>query len=180
MDKYLLLLLKEVNTIIIPGLGALTITNEKTGEIMFMPYLNYDDGKLATYIAEKEGFELNDAKNLISKYVREVQTILAKGESYDMFEFGTFLKDKSGDIVFKNWDGSLPSERSFDEINEIETDISIEDQNESEVVENIEIQEELTEEIIPTVEATVEFTEKEEIIEISELEIIDEVEEHEK
>ena len=42
MDKYLLLLLKEVNTIIIPDLGALTITNHSTGEIMFMPFLKYD------------------------------------------------------------------------------------------------------------------------------------------
>ena len=110
MDKYLLLLLKEVNTIIIPDLGALTITNHSTGEIMFMPYLKYDDGKLAAYISEKEGFELNDAKNLISKYVRDVQAVLDRGESYDMFQFGTFLKDKSGEIIFRNWDGSMPSE----------------------------------------------------------------------
>ena len=110
MDKYLLLLLKEVNTIIIPDLGALTITNHSTGEIMFMPFLKYDDGKLAAYISEKEGFELNDAKNLISKYVRDVQAVLDRGESYDMFQFGTFLKDKSGEIIFRNWDGSMPSE----------------------------------------------------------------------
>ncbi len=110
MDKYLLLLLKEVNTIIIPDLGALTITNHSTGEIMFMPFLKYDDGKLATYISEKEGFELNDSKNLISKYVRDVQAVLDRGESYDMFQFGTFLKDKSGEIIFRNWDGSMPSE----------------------------------------------------------------------
>jgi cell division septation protein DedD/nucleoid DNA-binding protein len=116
MDKYLLLLLKEVNTIIIPDLGALTITNHSTGEIMFMPYLKYDDGKLATYISEKEGFELNDAKNLISKYVRDVQAVLDRGESYDMFQFGTFLKDKSGDVIFRNWDGSMPSEVKKDEV----------------------------------------------------------------
>ena len=116
MDKYLLLLLKEVNTIIIPDLGALTITNHSTGEIMFMPYLKYDDGKLATYVSEKEGFELNDAKNLISKYVRDVQAVLDRGESYDMFQFGTFLKDKSGDVIFRNWDGSMPSEVKKDEV----------------------------------------------------------------
>ena len=69
MDKYLLEILKLVNTIIIPGLGALTITNKETEEIMFMSYLKHDDGKLAEYIAEKEGWDLNDAKNLISKYV---------------------------------------------------------------------------------------------------------------
>ena len=54
MDKYLLEILKEVNTIIIPGLGALTITNKDTGEIMFMDYLKHDDGQLAEYIAQKE------------------------------------------------------------------------------------------------------------------------------
>jgi hypothetical protein len=66
MDKYLLLLLKEVNTIIIPDLGALTITNHSTGEIMFMPFLKYDDGKLATYISEKEGFEFKICKRCSS------------------------------------------------------------------------------------------------------------------
>jgi SPOR domain len=103
MDKYLLEILKDVNTIIIPGLGALTITNKDTGEIMFMPYLKHDDGKLSAYIAEKEGMEENDAKNLIAKYVREINTELDKGGSYDMFKFGSFVKSND-DIDFKNWE----------------------------------------------------------------------------
>jgi len=78
MDKYLLEILKQVSTIIIPGLGALTITNQKTGEIMFMPYLKHDDGKLSAHIAGKEGWDENEAKNLIAKYVREIQAELDK------------------------------------------------------------------------------------------------------
>lgn len=105
MDKYLLEILKSVNTIIIPGLGALTITNHDTGEIMFMSYLKHDDGKLTQYIVENEGFEELDAKNLIAKYVREIQLTLDKGESYDMFQFGSFIKD-GDDIDFKNWGNS--------------------------------------------------------------------------
>jgi hypothetical protein len=62
MDKYLLEILKDVNTIIIPGLGALTITNSDTGEIMFMGFLKHDDGQLSKYIAEKEGWDENEAK----------------------------------------------------------------------------------------------------------------------
>jgi hypothetical protein len=148
MDKYLLLLLKEVNTIIIPDLGALTITNHSTGEIMFMPFLKYDDGKLATYISEKEGFELNDSKNLISKYVRDVQAVLDRGESYDMFQFGTFLKDKSGEIIFRNWDGSMPSEIKNELLaNQIvEEIISLED-SDSTKEEHESIQESLEQEI---------------------------------
>lgn len=103
MDKYLLEILKETNTIIIPGLGALTITNAATGEIMFMPYLKFDDSKLSQYIAEKEGISEIDAKNLIAKYVREVEAKLNIGESYDMYQFGTFKKNASGDLEFIQW-----------------------------------------------------------------------------
>ena len=105
MDKYLLEILKNVNTIIIPGLGALTITNHETGEIMFMSYLKHDDGKLVSYIMENEGFEELEAKNLIAKYVREIELTVGKGDSYDMFQFGSFYKN-GDDIDFKNWDQS--------------------------------------------------------------------------
>ena len=105
MDKYLLEILKEISTIIIPGLGALTITNKETGEIMFMSYLKHDDGKLSSYIAEKEGWEENDAKNFIAKYVREITTQLDKGDSYDMFQFGSFVK-KDDEVDFVNWNAA--------------------------------------------------------------------------
>ncbi|MEN9440184.1 MAG: hypothetical protein RLZ33_260 [Bacteroidota bacterium] len=109
MNQYLLSILKEVNTIIIPGIGALTITNAATGEIMFMPYLKFDDGKLAQHISEKEGMDLNDAKNLVAKYVREIEAQLNIGESYDMYQFGSFLKNSVGEIEFKPWNGEKES-----------------------------------------------------------------------
>jgi cell division septation protein DedD len=102
MNKYLLQILHDINTIIIPGLGALTVTNSKTGEIMFMGFLKHDDGNLAKYISEKEGISENDAKNLIAKYVREINIQLDKGESYDMYQFGRFSKI-DGEINFENW-----------------------------------------------------------------------------
>ena len=105
MNNYLLQLLKEVKTLIIPGLGALTVTNETTGEILFMPYLKFDDGTLAKHIASKENMELNDASNLISKFVREVTAELDKGNSYDMYQFGRFVKI-DGEIAFEAWSAS--------------------------------------------------------------------------
>lgn len=103
MDKYLLQILLETNTIIIPNLGALTITDAKSGEMMFMPYLKYDDGKLAEYISTKENMDVNDAKNLIAKYVRDINAKLNQGETYEMFEFGRFFKTNDGDIDFERW-----------------------------------------------------------------------------
>ena len=114
MDKYLLEILKEMNTIIIPGLGALTITNSTTGEIMFMPYLKYDDGKLVRYIAEKEGWSENDAQNLIAKYVREIEAKLNVGDSYDMYRFGSFTKTPSGDVEFIRWKETSSGDREPD------------------------------------------------------------------
>lgn len=109
MNNYLLQLLKEVKTLIIPGLGALTVTNESTGEILFMPYLKFDDGTLAKHIASKENMEINDATNLISKFVREVTLELDKGNSYDMYQFGRFVKI-DGEIAFEAWNGNTSSE----------------------------------------------------------------------
>lgn len=102
MDKYLQQILHEINTIIIPGLGALTVTKKETGEVMFMPFLKHDDGNLSKIIAEKEGVTENDAKNLIAKYVREITAKLDKGETYDMFQFGRFIKI-DGEPTFENW-----------------------------------------------------------------------------
>lgn len=103
MDKYLLEILNNKNTIIIPGLGALTITNKTTGKIKFIPHLTHDDDTLSRHISKLEGIEENDAKNLIAKYVREILAELDKGESYDMYEFGSFFKN-GNEIEFKNWE----------------------------------------------------------------------------
>ncbi len=111
MDKYLLHLLKEIKTIIIPGLGALTLTNEEKGEILFMPYLKFDDGKLATHIAEREGMSQQDATNLIAKYVREIEATLNRGESYDMYQFGSFSKQDDGTIAFNKWSNHVSTQR---------------------------------------------------------------------
>ncbi len=109
MNNYLLQILKETKTIIIPGIGALTVTNETTGEIMFMSFLKHDDGNLAKYIAEKEGMDLNDAKNLVAKYVREIQAEVDKGDKYSMYQFGAFSK-VDGEIVFDQWEANAPAD----------------------------------------------------------------------
>ena len=144
MDKYLLEILKDVNTIIIPGLGALTITNIDTGEIMFMGFLKHDDGQLSKYIAEKESWDENEAKNLIAKYVREITLKLDQGESYDMYEFGSFVKNEDGEIEFRNWeqgdssktDDSKTEIKSEPEVPESEIKEEIEEESEKEVIES--------------------------------------------
>ena len=104
MQNYLQQILTESNTIIIPGLGALTITSTKTGDIYFMPFLKHDDGTLAKYIARIEGIELVDAKNTISNFVANIQSSLENGGNYEMEGFGRFLITKDGEIDFQRWE----------------------------------------------------------------------------
>ena len=102
MEKYLQQILKEVNTIIIPGLGALTITNDKTGEVMFMSYLKYDDGKLSAYISEKGNIDNDEAKSQISSYVENVLNSIALEGVWLINGVGLFSKDSNGDLCFEN------------------------------------------------------------------------------
>lgn len=102
MDQYLQQILREVNTIILPGLGALTVTDKTSGEMMFMGFLKHDDGNFSKFISEKDGIDENDAKNKIAKYVRDIQAVLDKGESYDIYQFGRFIKVKD-EIEFQSW-----------------------------------------------------------------------------
>ena len=139
MNQYLLSILREVNTIIIPGIGALTITNAATGEIMFMPYLKFDDGKLAQHISEKEGIDINNAKNLVAKYVREIEAQLNIGESYDMYQFGSFYKNSDGEIEFKPWNGVNESQSSETLINQSTNEPEPTTDN---TIDNVEVDEE--------------------------------------
>jgi hypothetical protein len=125
MEKYLQQLLKEVNTIIIPGLGALTVTNHSTGELMFMPYLKYDDGKLSSYIAEQNGSSIEEAKDFISNRVEGIFNQLENEGVLKFSELGVFSKSSSGDIEFvSNEISELTNE---EEVLEVENSISKEE-----------------------------------------------------
>jgi len=101
MEQHILSILKESNTIIIPNLGALTITNQTTGEIMFMPYLKYDDGKLSNYIAEEEGISSDEAKTKITSFTENILNKLTTSGSASLPGIGTFSKGED-DIEFKH------------------------------------------------------------------------------
>jgi cell division protein FtsN len=175
MNMYLKQILSEQNTIIIPGLGALTLTNEKTGEIMFMSYLNHDNGELAGYISEKEGIDLNLAKNEVAKFVREVSAILDQGDTYSIFEFGQFIKNESQEIDFVSWNKLKESSDSIE--NESDSTQIINEPIKEKGLEPIK-EEELEEESIPEeVIPPIEIIEETEIVQPSLDEILAKTEE---
>jgi nucleoid DNA-binding protein/cell division septation protein DedD len=107
MEKYVVALLNEVKTVILPGIGAFTLTDVAKREVRFLPNLNYNDGKLATYIATHEGITKLEADILIEKHVREIQAVLDKGECYERDQFGRLCKQNDGKLVFEQWNNSI-------------------------------------------------------------------------
>ena len=101
MNKYLIEILKNHSSLILPGIGALMVTNRKTGEIKFNPHLTFNDGALATFIANEEKIDKVEAQNKVAKFTSEIKSVIDKGETYDIFQFGTIFKNKNGETAFE-------------------------------------------------------------------------------
>ena len=110
MNKYLIEILKLRTSVTLPGFGALMIANSRTGKIVLNQLLKYDDKVLAKFIAEKENIDLQEAQNMVSKFVKEIDLDISKGETYDIFQFGKLSKTENGSIVFE-MDDSMKKEQ---------------------------------------------------------------------
>lgn len=99
MFHYLQPYLNEVKTVIIPDLGAITITNPDTGETMFMSFLKHDDGKFAEYIAKKESIDTESAKAKLSAAVTDILSGLNAEGKVTISGLGSFVQ-KDGEIDF--------------------------------------------------------------------------------
>jgi len=103
MNKYFIQLFLQEKTVIMPGFGALTLLSDNFSEITFLPDLKTDDSKLANFISETEGVDEQVAQNMIAKFIREIESNINKGDSFDIFEFGSFKKNEFGEIEFESW-----------------------------------------------------------------------------
>ncbi len=102
MLQYIEKLFQETKTIILPGLGALTITNPDTKELMFMPFLKHDDGALSGFIEKEAGISGEEAKKMVSDEVSAILNDLEAGKAVPFGNFGSFNKEADGDIAFEN------------------------------------------------------------------------------
>lgn len=100
MDKYIKQLLERYSKIILPKFGAIVIENEETGELMFNEYLSYDDGKLSELLVKESNMDIQEAQNMVAKFVRDLQAQLSKGETYSIFQLGEFSKNDDGEFIF--------------------------------------------------------------------------------
>ena len=123
MDNYIKQVLLEENTIILPKLGALTVTSIKTGEMMFLSYLNYDDGKLAKFVAEKENITEDEARAKVKAFVDEIKQKIEDGSFYNLGKLGHFFK-KNDEVFFEDYSTyEDQEEETEDQIKIIEVEV---------------------------------------------------------
>ena len=112
MNKYIIELLKLESTVIIPNFGALM----KSGKsLIFNSILKYNDQKLEKFIAEKENMELQDVSNALAKYVREIVSIIEKGDEFLIVGIGSFYKAENGKVALK-MEENFTEEKDSEEI----------------------------------------------------------------
>lgn len=93
MDKYIKQLLQLHSKVILPQFGAIVLSNEETGTLMFNEYLTYDDGKIVELIGNEENIDQEKAKSKVEKLVQEIQSKLESGASYSLGDLGVFSKN---------------------------------------------------------------------------------------
>lgn len=106
MIQYIEKLFQETKTIILPGLGALTVTNPDSKELMFMPFLKHDDGVLSGFIEKEAGISNEDARKMVSDEVKRIEAKLESNQTVSLGDYGSFKKEADGEIVFEKVEDS--------------------------------------------------------------------------
>lgn len=99
--EYFKEIFQSSKTVIIPGLGSFTKASETDDKINFNPYLKFNDGFLAGFIAKKQGVSIDEAGKSIAESVEKIQEALnQKGEAL-VLGLGILSKTTDGKIEFK-------------------------------------------------------------------------------
>lgn len=87
-------------TVIIPQIGTLTITDDDTLEIMFLPYLKFDDKKLTETHARITENSIVESKIIVYDWVDQLIKDLDSGQQRPIGDLGFFFKNSSGEYEF--------------------------------------------------------------------------------
>lgn len=97
MEKLLIKLIEEHDSIIIPDFGTLLKSGDK---IIFNGFLKFNDGKLQKALAEDKGISPDEAKKEIEQFANRLASQAESGETATIEGLGSFYKDSIGSIVF--------------------------------------------------------------------------------
>lgn len=99
-NEYLIHLLKENKTVIVPGLGAFVSNESQTMPVLFNEYLKFDDGLVVGYISNQEKISKEDASKKIETFVSGIKSLLDSGRDVVFAQLGKIKKDSNGKLIF--------------------------------------------------------------------------------
>ena len=98
--EYLSELLRDNKNVIIPGLGAFSTTGSTTQPYIFIEYLKFNDGLLASYISKKEGISVEEAGKKLEVFSAGMNSALETGKDISITGMGILKKNKEGKLEF--------------------------------------------------------------------------------
>lgn len=96
--EYLIELLKQNKTVILPNIGAFSNNTNPQHPYLFNEFLKFNDGMIAKHISSKEGISMDAAGETINKFTHELKEILAAGKEVVIPGIGT-LHTKDGKTI---------------------------------------------------------------------------------
>jgi len=96
--EYLIELLKNNKTVILPNIGAFSNNTNPQHPFLFNEFLKFNDGMMAKHIASKEGISMEAAGATIDKFTNELKEILTAGKEVVIPGIGT-LHSKDGKTI---------------------------------------------------------------------------------
>lgn len=96
--EYLIELLKQNKTVILPNIGAFSNNTNPQHPFLFNEFLKFNDGMVAKHIASKEGISMDVAGETIDKFTQELKQYLEAGQEVVIPGIGTLVK-KDGKTI---------------------------------------------------------------------------------
>ncbi len=90
--EYLIELLKQNKTVILPNIGAFSNNDNVKQPYLFNEFLKFNDGMVAKHISSKEGISMDAAGETVEKFTNELKEILAAGKEVVIPGIGTLHK----------------------------------------------------------------------------------------
>ncbi len=95
--EYLHELLREHKTVIVPGLGAFVSNDSPVAPVIFNEYLKFNDGTVASFLAQKENLSLEEADKKLEVFVAGIISLLQSGRDVIWPGIGRLRRNEAED-----------------------------------------------------------------------------------